>query len=247
MRRGALALACASLCALAVGLVGCGGGGGGGNGTTSATGSTSTSDQDAARFPRNSSVGSGLGGAPPLSPVVRRAAQAAGCTVATWPSDGQLQPDGTLHVQGDPKYTRTLPPTSGLHNPVWADYGVYDTFVPYKFQVHDLEHGAIIVNLGRALSPADRDAIVALWREAPPFVIVVPQDPSFDAFPPKGVVVTSWQRWMVCKPFTTKALRAIRVYRDTYRGTGPEPVGALDSGASADGLPKPAIPDEGAR
>ena len=116
--------------------------------------------------------------------------------------------------------------------------------VPFRFQVHNLEHGGIIVHLGSRLPASARDAVVALWRRSPPFVLVTPE--TFSRFPPRALVVTSWQRWMVCNPYTPAALRAVAVYRDVYRGTGPEPAGALDSGAGADGLPMPAIPDEGA-
>jgi hypothetical protein len=38
-------------------------------------------------------------------------------------------------------------------------------------------------------------------------------------------------------------LTAIRTYRDTYRGTGPEQIPSLNSGAGAADLPTPALPD----
>jgi Protein of unknown function (DUF3105) len=240
--RAALLGAAAGLLVAGLALAGCGGGGAGGNGTTT-TGGTQ-SDVEAARFPRDPSVGYG-GPAPPVAASVRAAATAAGCTVRGFPFEPvQIQSDGSYHTEGNPTYKVSLPPTSGLHNPVWADWGVYDTALPFKFQVHNLEHGGIIVHLGKDLPDSAREAVIALWRASPPFVIVTPE--AFAQFPAKAVVVTSWQRWMVCNPYTPKALAAIRVYRDVYRGTGPEGAGALNSGASADGLPKPAIPDPGA-
>jgi hypothetical protein len=208
---------------------------------------TTESDENVQRFPQGSSVGNGLGPPPPINRRVRQAAQQAGCTVKAFPVDGQLQPDGSLHTEGEPQYRVSRPATSGLHNPIWADWGVYDEFVPYKYQVHNLEHGGVIIHIGRNVPQAQRDAIVAFWRESPPFVLVTPQEPGFSGFPARGVVVTSWQRWMVCKPFTERALAAIRTYRNVYRGSGPEPVGAINSGEEADDLPTPSIPDEGAR
>jgi hypothetical protein len=241
-RPAALLAAGVALLGAGLALAGCGGGGGDGNGATTAAGTQS--DVDAARFPRDPTVGYG-GPAPAIAPRVRAAATAAGCTVRAFPFEPvQIQSDGTYHTEGNPTYKVSLPPTSGLHNPVWADWGVYDTPLPFKFQVHNLEHGGIIVHLGKDLPDSARDAVIALWRASPPFMIVTPE--TFTQFPAKAVVVTSWQRWMVCNPYTPKALAAIRVYRDVYRGTGPEGAGAVNSGASADGLPTPAIPDPGA-
>jgi hypothetical protein len=244
--RGRLALLglITALLVAGLALAGCGGGDDGGNGTTTTTSGGTQSDEDQARFPRDSSVGYG-GPAPPIAARLRNAARAAGCTVRGFPFEPvEIQSDGSYHTEGNPEYKVSLPPTSGLHNPVWADWGVYDTPVPFKFQVHNLEHGGVIIHLGSQLPAGARNAVIDLWRESPPFLLVTPE--TFPQFPAKAVVVTSWQRWMVCNPYTPKALQAIRVYRDVYRGTGPEGAGALNSGASADGLPKPAIPDEGA-
>lgn len=58
--------------------------------------------------------------------------------------------------------------------------------------------------------------------------------------------MTSWQRWMVCKPFSAKTVEAVRVFAETYRGAGPEPVAALNSPDTAAGLPKPTEPDPAA-
>ena len=67
------------------------------------------------------------------------------------------------------------------------------------------------------------------------------------SFPASALVVTSWQRWMVCKPHTTKALEAVRVFAGTYRGAGPEPVPAINGNDGDSTLPKPVTPDEQAR
>ncbi len=184
---------------------------------------------------------------PPIAASVRQAAAKAGCTVKAFPMEPvKIQPDGTYHTTGPITYHVSLPPTSGLHYPVWADWGVYDVPVPFRFQVHNLEHGGILVHEGTGLSSADKAQIVAFWRQAPPYVLVTPE--TFAQFPKNAVVVTSWQRWMVCKPYTARSLAAIRVYRNVYRGTGPEQIGALNSGQAdqVPGMPKPAIPDAGA-
>ena len=48
---------------------------------------------------------------------------------------------------------------------------------------------------------------------------------------------------MICKTWNARALTAIRTYRDAYRGTGPEQIPSLNTGASAQDLPTPALPD----
>ena len=234
------------MAALAVGaaavLAGCGGGSGGGGSSTAAT----SAEQSSQYFPRTPSV-TYQATPPPVAARVRRAAQVAGCTVKGFPMEPvQVQSDGTYHTTGPVTYHVSLPPTSGLHYPIWADWGVYDVPVPFRFQVHNLEHGGIIIHEGSGLSSAQKDQIVALWRQAPAFILVTPE--TFAQFPKDAVVVTSWQRWMVCKPFSARSLAAIRVYGDVYRGTGPEQIGGLDSGQAdqVEGLPRPAIPDPGA-
>ena len=63
------------------------------------------------------------------------------------------------------------------------------------------------------------------------------------AFRPAALTVTSWQRAMICKTWNARTLAAIRAYRDAYRGRGPEQIPSLNSGASANDLPLPALPD----
>jgi hypothetical protein len=225
-------------CALAA--VGCGTNAG----SSGTTNSTPTSAQGDPHFPRGSSVGSGIDPAPAIAATVRQAAAAAGCTVRAFPPEAtQFQPDRTLHVETEPTYHQSLPPASGLHYPVWADWGVYDKPIPFRFQVHNLEHGGIVIHLGTGLSAQARQQIQDLWSASPAYMLVVPED--FAKFPADAVVVTSWQRWLVCKPFDAKGLAAIRVFRDTYRGTGPEYAAAINSGEgdATPGLPTPRIKD----
>jgi hypothetical protein len=219
---------------LALALAACGGGGGG----------STTQPADTSHLPRGKSVDY-FSPPPPIAPALRAAARAAGCSVRSFPMEPvKLQPDGTFHILGTPVYRVSLPPTSGLHYPVWADWGIYDRPVPFKFQVHNLEHGGIIVHLGSRLAPAARTAIRRLWTAAPAYMLVTPE--TFARFPANGVVVTSWQRWMSCRRWSPRIPAAIAVYRDVYRGTGPEQAAAYDSGQPVPGLPTPAVPDPGA-
>jgi hypothetical protein len=243
------AAALAASAALAVLVVGCGGGSssGGSGGTDGSIHNESVPEpksDDANRFPRGPSVDY-FDPAPPIAASVRKAAKAAGCTTRGFDMEPvQVQPDGTLHVEGNPTYKVSLPPTSGLHYPVWADWGIYSVPLPFRYQVHNLEHGGIIVHLGTAVPRAARSAINRLWADSPAYMLITPE--TFAQFPKTAVVVTSWQRWMVCKPWTAKAINAIRVYRNVYRGTGPEQVGAVNSPEPPPGAPEPTTPDPGA-
>jgi predicted small secreted protein len=237
VRRRWLAPIAIGACALAA--VGCGTNAGAGGDTKS-----TTQAQGDPHFPRGSSVGSGIAPAPAIAARVSQAAARAGCDVRAFPpEETQLQPNGTLHVETEPTYHESLPPASGLHYQVWADWGVYDKPIPFRFQVHNLEHGGIIIHLGKGLSAQARQEIQDLWTASPAYTLVVPED--FAKFPANAVVVTSWQRWLVCKPYAAKDLAAIRVFRDTYRGTGPEYAAAVNNGEgdSTPGLPTPKIAD----
>lgn len=66
------------------------------------------------------------------------AARTAGCRLRRHPSEGRE------HVQGPVRY-RTNPPTSGAHDPVAAEDGVYAQAPPTEPLVHSLEHGRVIV------------------------------------------------------------------------------------------------------
>jgi hypothetical protein len=216
--------------------------------TTASQGTLSIKSIDPSMFMRGSSVGFGEGPAPSVAPVVRKAAKRAGCTVRSDPSAvgihlliSDVQP---LHVD-NPDYSKVpRPPTNGHHRPLWANWGFYKTPIPYAYEVHNLEHGGIVVHLGLGISTAAGTKVVRLWAASPPFMLIVPGQPADVS--PSGATITSWQRAMVCKKWNPRVLGAIRTYRDTYRGTGPEQVPSLNTGTSASDLPTPALPDPSA-
>jgi hypothetical protein len=246
-----------ALLAWAVLLAGCGSGSGSSSSTAAATGATaaaattSSGDRltirsvDPSKFLRGSSVGFGEGPAPTLSPTVRRAALRAGCRLR---SDASavgihllLSDVAPLHVD-NPDYSRQVrPPTNGHHRPIWANWGFYQQPVPYAYEVHNLEHGGVAIHIGLAVTRAQGTKAVRMWAASPPYMLIEPGLPA--DVPRRGVTVTSWQRAMVCKRWNAHTVAAIRIYRDVYRGTGPEQIPSLNSGASADDLPTPVLPD----
>jgi hypothetical protein len=226
-----------------VGLAACGGGDDGPGPSTSGLTVPTPQPDDEARFARAPSVE--YNSPPPaIAAQVRQAAARAGCTTRGFPAE----PEPPNHVGGDVEYKQSVPPTNGPHNEFWADYGVYETPVPEKHLVHNLEHGGVVVHIGSGVSKPLQNALRVMWAEKPAFMVLVPG--ATPGFPEKGVVVTSWQRWLVCKPLTRKGIAAIEAYRDVYRGTGPEGISAVDVEPDVerpDSLPKPTIPDPGAR
>jgi hypothetical protein len=212
---------------------------------TTTSGGLTIAAIDPTKYLRASSVGFGQGPPPPIAAVVRRAAARAGCRVRSDTSAVGIHLELTdlvpLHVN-NPDYSHVpRPPTNGHHYPVWANWGFYTTPVPYKFEVHNLEHGGIAVHLGLAIKRKDGLQVVKMWAASPPYMLIVPGLPA--DVPVNGVTVTSWQRAMICKTWNARTLAAIVTYRDTYRGTGPEHLPSINSGASVPGLPTPTLPD----
>ena len=90
-----------------------------------------------------------------------------------------------LHVD-NPDYSQVpRPPTNGQHRPIWANWGFYQQPVPYAYEVHNLEHGGVVVHLGLRISRAAGTQVVRLWADSPPYMLVVPGLPA--DVPQRGV------------------------------------------------------------
>jgi hypothetical protein len=213
--------------------------------SSGSSGQPSIKSVDPSKFLRGSSVGFGEGPAPTVSPTVRRAAVRAGCRLRSDASAvgihlllSDVEP---LHVDNPDYSKQARPPTNGRHRPIWANWGFYQLPVPYAYEVHNLEHGGVIIHIGLRVTRSQGTKVVLLWAASPPYLVVEPGLPA--DVPQHGVTVTSWQRAMVCKAWNARTLAAIRTYRDVYRGTGPEQIPSLNSGARAIDLPTPVLPD----
>ena len=217
-------------------------------GATTAEGGLSIKTQDPTQFLAGSSVGFGEGPAPSFTPAVKRAAKRAGCALRADASAAGIHlliSDIVPLHRENPDYRKVpRPPTNGFHRPLWADWGFYERFVPYAYEVHNLEHGAVIIHLGVRIATPDGTSVLRLWAGSPSYLLIVPGRPA--DVPQRGATVTSWQRAMICKTWNPRTIAAVRSYRDAYRGTGPEQVPAFNTGTSAQDLPKPVIGDPGA-
>jgi hypothetical protein len=193
-------------------------------------GDTSEKDSD---FPPNAHIepqsGSTNGVAPdaragtPPPPVkqgdLQAAAAAAGCELRL-----DLPDEGHAHLQPSdpvPDYG-TNPPTSGDHivPPLMQADGAYSEFPqPVRF-VHSLEHGRVEIQYAPDLPESDQLALKGVFDESPPGMLLFP-NPEM----PYEVAATAWTQLMGCNKYEGDAtLDAIRDFRDTYRGHGPEDV-----------------------
>ena len=121
---------------------------------------------------------------------------------------------------------KTFPPTSGKHYAAPAIFDQYDAPVNELQLVHNLEHGAIVIQYGSKVSPATVSKISDFYRSDPNALVVAP-------LPKLGnkIAVTAWTHLGTCTRFSEKALKG---FRHAYRYHGPEsgayPKSALDPG-----------------
>jgi Protein of unknown function (DUF3105) len=142
------------------------------------------------------------------------AAQEAGCELRL-----DLPDEGGTHVQENVDY-ETNPPTSGNHNPEQQADGAYAEPVRDEFAVHALEHGRIAIQYSPDLPEEDQLALKGVFDEDPFGMLMFPNpDMRYE------VAATAWTQLLGCETYEGQAtLDAIRDFRDTFRGRGPEAV-----------------------
>ena len=147
---------------------------------------------------------------------------AAGGSLHTYKSEGR----GHVFTLTAKVHYKTFPPTSGNHYAVPAIFDQYDAPVNELQLVHNLEHGAIVIQYGDKVSPATVAKISDFYRSDPNALVVAP-------LPKLGnkIALTAWTHLGTCTRFSEKAFTG---FRDTYRYHGPEsavyPKSALDPG-----------------
>jgi uncharacterized protein DUF3105 len=148
-------------------------------------------------------------------------AQKAGCQLKL-----NLPDEGNTHVPNStPVHYRTVPPTSGNHNPVPIDDGAYTTPVTsntsaeinIRNEVHAMEHGRIEIHYKPGLPENEQLALKGVFDADSDGMLLYP-DPDM----PYDVAVTAWTNEVVCPTYDPTVLDVIRNFRDTYRGNGPE-------------------------
>lgn len=134
----------------------------------------------------------------------------------------------------------SFPPTSGPHFGVPAVFNIYDQPVPEIRLVHNLEHGAIVVQYGSKVPQQTVQQIAAWYSKDPLGLVVAPLLPASEikAKAPAGyeskIFLTAWTHLATCTTFDEGAFDH---FRDDYRGPdgdAPEkfPLSALQPGGT---------------
>lgn len=117
--------------------------------------------------------------------------------------------------EGDPVPSYdSSPATSGPHAASPALCGIYTEEIPDVVQVHNLEHGTVVVQYQSVISDDDRARIEEFAREKGTHILVAPRA---DLTHP--VVVTGWTRML---RLDDADLVAIEVFYDRFAQRGPE-------------------------
>ena len=145
------------------------------------------------------------------------AAKDAGCELQL-----DLEDEGAEHISKEseiPEY-KTDPPTSGNHNPEQLADGAYSEEPELWWAVHSMEHGRVEIQYSPDLPEEDQLALKGVFDQRPDGVLLFPNSEM-----PYDVAVTAWTQLMGCPTYEGAAtLDAIRDFRDTYIGLGPEPL-----------------------
>jgi Protein of unknown function (DUF3105) len=123
---------------------------------------------------------------------------------------------GASHIDASsplPNYNSN-PPTSGPHASNSYQCGIYREAVPDLNQVHNLEHGVVMIQYDPSISAEERDVIEGYARDAGTHTIVAPRE-GMDS----PIVLTAWTRRLA---LASADRAAISVFYDTYAQFGPE-------------------------
>jgi hypothetical protein len=145
-------------------------------------------------------------------------ATAAGCTYKSFKSEGRD------HTSAKVKY-KTNPPTSGPHNPVPAQDGIYapgNEPAPENW-VHSLEHGRVLFQYKPGTPAADVSKLRSLVQEkvngsAGYHALMFQNNTSM----PSQFALVAWTKSMTCDKLTTKSLDVMRQFRKAFTDKGPE-------------------------
>ena len=147
------------------------------------------------------------------------AAKAANCTVRNPPVEGQLHADRTFTASD----YRSNPPTSGEHNPVWYEDGIYEpgNAPDLGMQVHTLEHGRINLQYRRGTPESTIAQLEALHAENDGYHMLLYENVT-DM--PYAVAASAWGHFVGCETMNDDVFDVLRTFRDEYVDQGPEQV-----------------------
>jgi hypothetical protein len=149
---------------------------------------------------------------------VETAARAAGCVLQHPPIEGRTHVTRKLTE----KDYKTNPPTSGNHNPVWYQDGIYNPGdVPnLGMLVHPLEHGRIEIQYKPGTPKSTVTQLEALYQEqSQGYHMLLFQNTTGMKY---QVAATAWGQLLGCPQMNPKVFDAIRTFRERYLDKGPE-------------------------
>jgi Protein of unknown function (DUF3105) len=151
---------------------------------------------------------------------LKQAAEAAGCKLVNAPIQGNTHETKNFHASD----YKTNPPTSGNHNPVWYQDGIYAPGdVPrLGMIVHPLEHGRIELQYKPGTSKQtvkELETLVA--QENNGYHMLMFQNTTNMPF---AVADAAWGHYVGCPQMNDKVFDALRTFHDTYIDKGPEVV-----------------------
>lgn len=113
-------------------------------------------------------------------------------------------------------YYNSSPPTSGTHAPSWVDCGIHDEPIENEFQVHNLEHGFVMIqyNTEDESVITQLESIVQQLDQWPNYLILAPY-PAME----ETIALTAWG---VAQYMETVDPSDIEAFATAYRGRGPE-------------------------
>jgi hypothetical protein len=145
-------------------------------------------------------------------------ARAAGCTFTSARSEGRDHTDRKVTY-------KTNPPTSGPHNPVPAQDGVYAPGnEPAKENwVHSLEHGRVLFQYKPGTPAGEVAKLQRLAQEplndSPGYHTLVLQN---NTDMPTQYALVAWTKSLTCDKLTTASMDVMRSFRERYTDKAPE-------------------------
>jgi uncharacterized protein DUF3105 len=164
-----------------------------------------------------------LGGGTSSAKAAATTIRAQGCQYKH-PKELVATPHFTSVNPTTPPKWNTDPPSSGRHFYIPATFDIYTEPVDEIRLVHNLEHGAMILQYGNKV-PASMVADITKWYRDDPNALVVAPYPKLG----DKVAMTAWGEWAQCTGFDAKAANA---FRSAFRYHGPEafPKSSLNPG-----------------
>ncbi|MDQ3608388.1 MAG: DUF3105 domain-containing protein [Actinomycetota bacterium] len=155
---------------------------------------------------------------------LKAAVEASGCVLE------EAEDQGGQHLTEDVPldYYNTNPPSSGNHNPVPAQDGVYPagSSPDHEAWLHSLEHGRIVFQYKPGTEEEQIDTLRALTQEpvlgAPGGYHTLVMENSTEM--PYAFAAVNWTRFLGCQELNPASIDAMRLFREEYTDDAPERV-----------------------